>query len=184
MHPLEDFIAASGDTIADFARRIGADRATLVEIVRGARAPAPSLARRIVEACGGALEFADLYPRGAAGAAIVDLRARAGEGVRFDAALLAATINEAIAEIARGAGSAATAGPLAPIGAEAAIETYAALASVTTRRDPDRLAQALAPALAEILEEQGLPQPDRKSLGDAALRCARLYFEALKRLPP
>ena len=71
MHPLKEYLKAVDEPVRDFAARVGASRQTLYRIIAGAQAPKPILARRIVEATGGAVSMDTLYNGGRSGAAII-----------------------------------------------------------------------------------------------------------------
>ena len=80
MHPLKQYLRDVEEGFQDFAARVGVSRQTLYRIVSGAQAPKPMLARRIVEATGGAGTL-DLRYGGAAcgGAEVVGFTARQEE---------------------------------------------------------------------------------------------------------
>ena len=178
-HPLLDYIRATDDTQAGFAARIGVSRRTLGRIISGERAPKPEIARRIVEATGGAVSLELLL--GADKGVLSDLSAiRADEEV-IDSSLLGPVLRHALGTIAN---------PTAPspsqqvieAAAEAAANTHAALARVTTRHGRDRLSQALLPVLEEIrrdFPELGL---DPGRMNEAVRTAVVLYYEAKPRL--
>lgn len=171
-HPLKDYIVASGDSVAGFARRVGASRQTISRIIAGRQSPKPELARRIAEATGGAVPLEALF-----GPRVTDLAERRAAEDALDVDLLAPILRFVLRTIA---------GPSAPRPSEATIDvaadavagTHAALARVTTRRGPDRLAQALRPVLEEIQKEcpELLLPPER--LDEAAASAGALYFQA------
>lgn len=179
-HPLLDYILATADTRTAFAARIGVSRRTLARILSGERAPRPEIARRIVEATGGAVSLEALFS--VQGGALADLAGARADGEAIDAALLGPVLGHALAAMASPSAPAPSAEML-EAAAEAVANTHAALARVTTRRGPDRLVQALRPVLEEIRKdfpELGL-DPDRL---DGAVRTAvALYYEAKARLP-
>ncbi|GAB4531605.1 MAG: hypothetical protein Kow00133_20250 [Amphiplicatus sp.] len=49
-HPLEDYLAAAGESPSAFAARLGVDADAIVRILGGGAPASPVLARRIVEA--------------------------------------------------------------------------------------------------------------------------------------
>ncbi|MGE0409170.1 MAG: helix-turn-helix domain-containing protein [Amphiplicatus sp.] len=168
IHPLKDYIVSSGDSIAGFARRIGVSRQSVFRIIAGRQTPKPALARRIVEATGGAVSFETFY-----GARVADLSARRGEeGLNPD--LLALVLRYVLGRVV------ATPAPLAPAmidaAAEAVVNTHAALSKITTRRGPDRLAQALRPVLEEIRKEYPELRLRPERLDEAANAAGDLYF--------
>lgn len=174
-HPLRDFIAETNDTLTAFSRRIGVSRRTLSRILAGA-APRPDVARRIVEATGGAVAFDALY---ASAAPVADLTAlRRDDAPDLDADLLTQVLGHVLGVIAgRGIDP-----ETAAAAAEAAVGTHAALAAVTTRRGRDRLAQALRPVLAETQKDCPELGLSRDRLDEAVRRTVLLYSEAALRL--
>lgn len=178
-HPLKDYIAATGDTLTAFAARIGVSRRTLSRIIARERAPRPEIARRIVEATGGAVSMAALF--GADESAVPDLAGRRLEESDVDVALLAQVLRHTLERVSEGRGR-PPADALIEAAAEAVANTYAAMTAVTTRRGPDRLVQALRPVLEEILKDcPGLRLP-RARLDEAARQASILYLEAKPRL--
>lgn len=172
-HPLQAYISASGDTLAAFAERAGVSQRSLARILSGGEAPEPDVARRVVEATGGAVSLAVLY--GASDAEIADLSLRQrGDGL--DIELLAPVLRYVLKSVA-GPG-AVISSEVIGAAAEAVANTHDALARVTTRRGADRLVQALRPVLGEIQRdypELGL-LPER--LDDAAALAGDLYCQA------
>lgn len=171
-HPLEEYLAAAGESPSAFASRLGVDAGAIIRILGGGAPATPVLARRIVEACAGAVTFDDLY---AAGARVSDLAARrANDKAAADVELLAAVIGLVL--------------PEAPIeavetAAEAAANAYEALGRITDRRGPDRLVQVLRPVLEEIPKDfPAHPIPPAR-LAEAPCRAAQLYFQARERRP-
>lgn len=172
MHPLKRYLHDVEERVQDFAERVGASRQTLYRIIAGVQAPKPLLARRIVEATGGAVSLAMLY--GAGGADVIAMPA-----AREEAPLDAARLKLAIAVVVNHLRPEA-APPAAPetldIAAEAAVSTFAALSRLTTRQGSSRLAQALRPVLAEILKESG-GLASASALDRGAELAAELYFQ-------
>ncbi|MEQ8176969.1 MAG: hypothetical protein RIC52_06745 [Amphiplicatus sp.] len=174
-HPLEDYLAASGDSPAAFARRIGASAPALARIIHGDRAPDLDLARRIVDATDGAVALSDLC-----GGDVADFVAFLPTEKPIETALLAPVLKAALERLS----GQEIPDALAMSAAEAAADTHAALARVTTRRGPDRLAQALRPVLEEILQESGACLPAQAGrLEEAAQAASALYFRALAPRP-
>lgn len=172
MHPLKRYLYDVEERVQDFAERVGVSRQTLYRIIAGVQAPKPLLARRIVEATGGAVSLAMLY--GAGGADVIAIPA-----AREETPLDAPRLKLAIAVVVNHLRS-ESAPPAAPetldIAAEAAVSTYAALSRLTTRQGPSRLAQALRPVLAEILKESG-GLASASALDRGAELAAELYFQ-------
>lgn len=175
MHPLKQYLRDVDERFQDFAERVGVSRQTLYRIVSGVQAPRPMLARRIVEATGGAVTLGMLYGQEAQGdAEVVNLNAKPDDAPLDTERLklaLAVVINHLRAE------DSAPSGPdVLAIAAEAGANTYAALSRLTTRRGPARLGQALRPVLEEILKESGgVPAPS--ALDRGAELAAELYFQ-------
>lgn len=171
-HPLKDYIDASADTVAGFARLVGVSRQTISRIIAGRQSPKPDLARRIAEATGGAVPIETFY-----GPHVEDLAVRRAAEDALDVDLLALILRFVLRTIAS---------PSAPpptdetvnVAAEAVASTHAALARVTTRRGPDRLVQALRPVLEEILKECPELLLRQERLDEAATSAGALYFQA------
>ena len=177
MHPLKEYLKAVDEPVREFAARVGASRQTLYRIIAGVQAPKPMLARRIVEATGGAVSMETLYNGGRAGAAIIVNLDRRGDAPMLDCE----RVKNAVAAVVHHLSPPDA--PPAPdatveIGAEAVVNTYAALSRFTTRQGPDRLAQALRPVLGEILQECGRPAPS-SALDRGADLGAQLYYQTV-----
>jgi len=168
-HPLEDYLAASGDSPTGFARRVGAAPAAIARIIHGGAAGDLALARRIVDATDGAVALQDLC-----GGAVADFVARLPAEKDIEPALLAPVLKAALARLI---GEGADDG-LAMLAAEAAADTYAALARITSRRGPDRLAQVLRPVLEEILRKTPALPFDEIRTEEAARAASAIYFRA------
>lgn len=167
LHPLEDYIAASGDSPACFAARVGASASALEAVMSGEGVDL-ALARRIVDATEGAVSLADVMGEGLADF----MSAKADDAI--DAAVLAAALRPALERLADGPVSPT----LARVGAEAAAGAHAALARVTSRRGADRLVQALRPVLQEMLQGWPGPAVPHDRLERAAEDAAALYYRA------
>ena len=174
MHPLKRYLHDVDERVQDFAQRVGVSRQTLYRIISGAQAPKPLLARRIVEATGGAVTLAMLYGGVKGGAEIIALPV-ANDEAQLDAARLKLAMAVVINHL-RPAHAPPAAAALLDIAAEAAASTYAALSRLTTRQGPARLAQALRPVLEEILKESGTV-PAASALDRGAEMAADLYFQ-------
>ncbi|MEX0645503.1 MAG: helix-turn-helix transcriptional regulator [Parvularculaceae bacterium] len=172
-HPLKDYIVATADTVAGFARRVGTSRQTISRIIAGLQSPKPDLARRIAEATGGAVPLEAFF-----GPRVEDLAGRRSADDALDVDLLAIILRFVLRTVAD---------PSAPppadetidVAAEAVASTHAALARVTTRRGPDRLAQALRPVLEEIQKECPELLLSLERLDEAAASAGALYFQAM-----
>ncbi len=179
MHPLKQYLSEVEEPVRDFAERVGASRQTLYRIFSGAQAPKPALARRIVEATGGAVTLGMLYGADMPGSAeIINLNPRADEPA-LDHERLKLAIAVVINHLRPNEAS-ISAPEMMDVAAEAVISTYAALSKVTTRQGPARLGQALRPVLEEILKEfGGLPGPS--ALDRGADLAAQLYLQSAER---
>ncbi|MEM8935465.1 MAG: helix-turn-helix transcriptional regulator [Pseudomonadota bacterium] len=178
MHPLRQYLAEVDEPIQEFARRVGASRQTLYRIIGGAQHPKPSLARRIVEATGGAVSFEVLYSEQdapAAGGDVIGLAMR-GNGDGLDRDRLRLSLAIVLGHLAPHQSN-TPCEALAALAAEAVENTYEALSKVTTRQGPDRLNQALRPVLEEILRESATPPP-ATMLDRGADLATQLYFHA------
>lgn len=152
MHPLKRYLEEVCEPVQAFAARVGTSRQTLYRVFNGAHAPKPALARRIVEATGGAVDFEALYGRAEGGADIVVVERRRASDGGFDAGKLAIAIAVVCHHVLPD-GVAAPPERTFALAAEAVINTYTALTAVTTREGTDRLEQALRPVLEEVLSE-------------------------------
>lgn len=162
-----------------FAKLIGVDAERLLRILDGAEPIDAGLARRMVDATGGALTLEDLAADGRSpGTVVVDMRSRiASDGVEIDAERLAKVLAACLPSLIGGNRRKGD-DRLPGLAADAAIHTYLALSTVTTRRGADRLAQALRPVFAEILEDLTAPRSAHQKLDRAARQAADLYFQA------
>jgi len=175
MHPLKQYLQDIDEPLQDFARRVGASRQTLYRIISGVQAPKPALARRIVEATGSAVAFEQLYVNKDQRSDIANLKA-ANDVDGLDRSrlklVLAIVLNHLLPTDLPGSPE-----ELAEVAAEAVLNTYAALSTVTTRQGPDRLQQALRPVLEEILREfAGRPPPTALDQGTGL--AMQLYFQS------
>lgn len=181
-HPLKEFLDAVDDAAPDFARRIGVAPALLQRIITGQERPTPDIARRIAAATEGAVSFEALYA--APETAVVDFDARRPADDTLDKALLVEAIM-AVLGVRAASPSRRAWGREIEIAAEAAANTYATLARVTTRRDRmDRVAQALRPVLEEILKDSAASSVPLPRLDQAARRIAGRYCEMMEGRPP
>lgn len=176
MHPLKKYLLDVRESVPEFGARVGASRQTLYRIINGQQSPKPALARRVVEATGNAVTLNDLF--GAAdgsGAAIVSLPPAEDAGLdlrRLKIALSIVLNHLSVNE------NAAPPDHAVEIAAEAAANTYLALAPVTTRHGPARLTQALRPVLEEILREYAGSPPPPGALDRGAELATDLYYQA------
>ena len=175
MHPLKQYLAQLQESVTDFSTRVGASRQTLYRIINGRQTPKPALARRIIEATGGAVTLDDLFTGEAVRGKVLPMPLDRAEGEIDNHRLrlaLAIVFNHLTAQDA-----------LDPpdrtfeIAAEAAANTYAALRPVTTRQGPARLTQALRPVLEEILREYADPVPPIGAIDRGAELATELYFQ-------
>ncbi len=180
MHPLKRYLREAREPVQTFAARVGASRQTLYRIFSGAQAPKPALARRIIEATGGAVTFDALYSRRENDAEIVVLKSRKGDADALDADQLAVAIAIVCSHLTP-SGEKGPPEAAYPIAAEAVINTHAALSAVTTRRGPDRLRQALRPVIEEILREYLASPPTADTLDRAASLACELYCHTTQR---
>ncbi|MHA7871452.1 MAG: helix-turn-helix transcriptional regulator [Hyphococcus sp.] len=172
MHPLKRYLQDVDETVQDFAQRVGASRQTLHRIIAGSQTPKPALARRIVEATGAAVGFETLYKAKGDSGEVIGLRTEEGAATPDQARL-----KVALAMVVHHLSTAGQAPPDSAIdvAAEAVLNTYVALAPVTTRQGPDRLQQALRPVLEEILKDFG-GAASPAALDEGAALATRLYY--------
>ncbi|MEO1135514.1 MAG: helix-turn-helix transcriptional regulator [Pseudomonadota bacterium] len=174
MHPLKQYLQEVGESVQDFANRVGASRQTLYRIISGVQAPKPMLARRIAEATGGSVTLGMLYGDTPGGGAVIALPSRRDD-IELDCDRLKLAIAVVVNHLRPH--EASLAGPQTlTVAAEAAASTYVALSRLTTRRGPARLAQALRPVLEEIVKESG-SLPATAALERGADLAAELYFQ-------
>ncbi len=175
MHPLKQYLSELQESVVDFSARVGASRQTLYRIINGRQKPKPGLARRIIEATGGAVCLDDLFSDAAGRGKIVSMPTD-GLDTELDnhrlRTALAIVFNHLTAQDA----------PDPPdksieIAAEATANTYAALRPVTTRQGQARLTQALRPVLEEILREYADPVPSAGAIDRGAELATELYFQ-------
>lgn len=175
MHPLKQYLSEVEESIQSFAERVGASRQTLYRIMNCVHTPKPALARRIVEATGGAVTLDALYDGPPGAAEIISLHPRFDEPL-LDLGRLKAAMSVVIDHL-RPPQRPAVSADMLDIAAEAAAHTYAALSKVTTCQGPARLEQALRPVLEETLKECWGHHP-RAALDRGASLAARLYLRA------
>ncbi len=175
MHPLKQYLTDVDEPLQDFARRVGVSRQTLYRIISGRQTPKPALAKRIVEATGRAVEFGMLYKIGRQETNVTEL----GNG-KVAAPLNQDRLGSALSVVVN---HLTAGGEFSPpeeainIAAEAVLNTYVALSTVTTRQGPNRLQQALRPVLGEILREYSDQIPD-SLLDQGAALATQLYFQS------
>ena len=170
MHPLKQYLRDMDEELQVFAARVGVSRHTIYRLISGANQPRPALARRIVEATGGSVSFEDLYISHAAPTNFT-LRPKTpnGQATIGEEALDPARIEMALAIVINHLAQhdqAPVAPQIFPLAAEAVINTYVALSTVTTRQGADRLLQALRPVLAEIAAETLASALDQSALDE------------------
>ena len=178
MHPLKRYLRDVREPIGDFAKRVCASRQTLYRIISGGQAPKPALARRIVEATGGAVSFSTLYRFSGVEGEVQDFNKETKEPL-----LNPERIKLAVEVVLHQLTPEGDPGPpveATDIAAEAVISTYAALSKITTRRGPDRLRQAVRPVIEEILRDYGERPPSCAALDKGAAMAAHLYYTSWK----
>lgn len=175
MHPLKQYLADLQESVTDFSVRVGASRQTLYRIINGRQSPKPALARRIVEATGGAVTLNDLFACEDGETAILSW-----PGDHAESELDNHRLKLALAIVFNHLTAADAPDPPARfivIAAEAAANTFAALSPVTTRQGPARLTQALRPVLEEILRECADPVPPQSAIDRGAQLATDLYYQ-------
>ena len=178
MQVLKDYLDSAGVGVGDFARMIAIDVGVLRQILSGEAAPDRRLAQRIADMTGGAVTPDSLC---APAPGVIDLNARVASA---DAAIDQEALTRVLAEILPAlVGGAKRKGDeyLPRLAADAVASAYAALATVTTRRNADRLVQALLPVFAEILAEMPAPASRRAQAEPLAREAAARY---LRSAPP
>lgn len=181
MEALAAYLRETRTTPAVFARLIGLDAVRLERILVGREAIETPIAQRIVDVTGGAIVMGDLLGLDGGAPPLIDMRSRfASEVAEIDIERLAEIVAQLLPPLLGGARRKGDE-CLPRLAAEAAANTYAALSSVTTRRGPDRLSQALRPVFAEILSELSAPASARRLLPETIERAAALYFQEPRR---
>lgn len=174
MQILKDYLSASGLSVEGFARMIAVEAVDLRRILTGEAAPDRRVVQRIADMTDGAVTLEDLAPDASN---IIDLNARAAaSNSEIDQARLERVLAEILPALVGGAKRKGDE-YLPRLAADAVAGAYAALATVTTRRNADRLVQALLPVFAEILEEMSAPPLRRAEVEPLAREAAERYFQ-------
>ncbi|MEZ5897583.1 MAG: helix-turn-helix transcriptional regulator [Parvularculaceae bacterium] len=175
MHTLQEYLSETGLSFAEFSRSAGIDVSELNQIVTGEKIPSIELAMRISDLTDGVVTLERLT---GGDKPVVDARTAFVRGaVPINEELLAQALSLTLPEILGGdrrRGDSA----LPQLAAEAAANTYDALATVSSHQGVDRLVQALRPVLLEILAESFVVQIDRSKLEAMLTRTSELYFQA------
>lgn len=181
MDALKTYLRETRTSPAAFAKLIGLDAEHFERLLAGETPINPCVAQRMVDATGGALLLEDLTVEDECASAMIDLRGRfAAEAADIDVERLAEILSRLLPALIGGARRMGDE-HLPKLAAEAAANTYAALSTVTTRRGPDRLIQALRPVFLEILEELAAPARTRRRLQETIEKAAELYVQARPR---
>ena len=174
MHPLKQYLHDVDEPLQDFARRVGVSRQTLYRIISGRQSPKPALAKRIVEATGRVVAFEMLYKIAGQATNIVEMHN--GKVVPpLDPDRLKSALSIVVNHLTEGEQICPPDAAI-DIAAEAVVNTYIALSTVTSRQGPNRLRQALRPVLGEILRDYSARIPD-SLLDQGAHLATQLYFQ-------
>ncbi len=174
MQALKDYLSASGVSVETFARMIAIDADNLRGILAGDQIPDRRLARRIADMTDGAVTLDDLP---ALAPKVIDLNVRAAAAsAEIDQAALTRVLTEILPALVGGAKRKGDE-HLPRLAADAVASAYAALASVTTCRNADRLVQALLPVFAEILAELPAHPQRQDEAGPLAQEAAVRYLQ-------
>ncbi len=178
MQALAEYLADIGASVESFARTIAIDAGDLKEMLAGNAPVDYAVALRIVDMTDGAVALTDLIDDSGV---VVDLRRRAAAGAsEIDPEALERIFAEMLPSLIGGASRKGD--ELLPrLAADAVTRAYAALSTVTTRRNADRLVQALLPVVEEILAELASTPGRREAAGPFAQRAAERY---LRMAPP
>lgn len=175
MEALLTYLRETRTTPKSFANMIGVDAERVARFLAGEEPVSFEIAQRMIDATGGALTLEDLAV-GAHGR-LFDLRSRfSADAPDIDVKRLAEILAILLPDLVGGARRKGD-DRLPGLAAEAAVGTYAALSTITTRSGEARLAQALRPIVAEILAELAA-SVSRPRLDETVQRAARLYFQA------
>jgi len=173
MRVLADYLEELGVSVDAFARTLAIDAGDLKNMLAGEAMVDYALARRIADVTGGSVSIPDLIG-GADG--VSDLRDRAVSGDNeIDADALEKILADMLPALVGGASRKGDEF-LPRLAADAAARAYAALSSVTTLRNPDRLVQALQPVVEEILEELSVASSRRTLSGPLVREAAERYL--------
>lgn len=178
MDGLKTYLRETRMTAAAFAKLIGVDVETVDRLLRGDMIADFDLAQRMIDATGGALLHEDFLCVEPESRSVLDLRSRfrsQAEGI--DPSILAEALGRAIPALIGGARRQGDE-HLPRLAADAAAHTYLALSTITSRRGPDRLRQALRPVLLEILEEMSAAETAFDRVDQAIETATTLYFQA------
>ena len=170
MHPLKQYLADVEEPLKSFAARVCVSRQTLHRIMSGAQTPKPSLARRIVEATGGAVAFEMLYDQ-------IDRSFQPGGECSEPEGLRLASVKKSVEAALQVAMTSAAPPPssLIDTAAEATMETYGVLRKLTSAKKHAPLAQAFRPVLEVVIREIGLRSTT--ALLDAAANRAAAHYQ-------
>jgi hypothetical protein len=175
MQGLKDYLRAAGLSAEDFAALIAIETDAFHLILAGRASPDRRTAQRIVDITDGAVSLQDLGISGD----VVDLGAHvAASDTDIDEAALTRVLSEILPALVGGAKRKGDE-HLPRLAADAVASAYAALSTVTTRRNADRLVQALLPVFAEILEEMTAPPLRRAQAEPLAREAAARYLRTL-----
>lgn len=178
MQALKDYLSASGVSIDAFARLIAVDAEELRRIIAGEAAPDRRVAQRIIDMTQGAVSVDDLAP---GEMRVADLNARAAAAsLEIDQEALTRVLADVLPALVGGAQRKGDE-HLPRIAADAVANAYVAISTVTTRRNADRLVQALLPVFSEILAETPAPASRRAEALPFAREAAERY---LRTAPP
>lgn len=178
MEGLKTYLRETRMTAAAFAKLIGVDVETVDRLLSGDVIADFDLAQRMIDATGGALLHEDFLCGAAEGRSVLDLRSRfQAKSEEIDPSILADALSSAFPALIGGARRQGDE-HLPRLAADAAAHTYLALSTITSRRGPDRLRQALRPVLLEILEEMSAAEAAFRRVDQAIETATSLYFQA------
>jgi len=176
MHPLKQYLQDVDEKIQDFAQRIGASRQTLYRMFSGVQTPKPVLARRIVEATGGAVTLEMLYSGKREGFAdLVGYMAEQQVDPPLDVERLQLALSMAVNQM-RCRRSQPPTPELLACSAEVSVAIYSALSPLTSRDGQDRIEQALRPAFEELMRGSGR-LPSHSTIDKGVALSVELYEE-------
>ena len=175
MHPLRQYLFDAKEPVRAFAARVGASRQTLYRIFNGDQAPRPQLARRIVEATGGAVGFDALYQNVSKEAEIYVLPPSDHQVEELDPKRLKMAL-AIVCDQLTPSGEIGPPDAAYAVAAEAVTLTYEALSTVTSRSSRHRLQQALRPILGEMLSEYLETEIAPSALDQTAELARELYY--------
>jgi len=175
MHPLKTYLSNIKEPVQDFAVRVGTSRQTLHRIFSGAMDPRPALAKRIVEATGGAVTFEMLYRyRACCGEHPISRRDGPCQ-TKLDRVRIRTALSIVVNHMSP-KGRPPPSCEVMDASADAVLKIFDALSKVAAHAENDRIARSFRPVINEMLQLYGV-RPTAAALDQAARLGLKLYKE-------